>query len=321
MGPFSFALFHAFLPVATALPSTLFVASPTGALCRLDPATGALLASVDARVTDLAIDGDGVWTVEPGDEQPGRLARYRTTDAGFALDRSLPFGGLDGRLLYASSAPLVASLDEGATLALASAAGGVGLAWPTPASAHVTLAFGALRVATLDDATVPWRVHHAVVSEDVIALPSTPLPTPHAPCGGRLVVGRRATVLAVVDSTLVELDGAHVVARAPVPPGSCVEDAVALTDGRVAALVGPHATLVLLGASPPVVLSLSAAPLPHAPWLSHRLAHDAARDRLWAALDGELVAIDLGPTPTVLSLAAGCSATAVVVGSGAASSL
>ena len=151
---------------------------------------------------------------------------------------------------------------------------------------------------------------------DVSPLPARALVAPSSPCGARLVALGDGLGVIGIDDGVLTLSHAHEGAVAAVPsarawvPADCVEDAAALPDGSVVALLGPTPTLVHLHGDGATTLALPGPPLSHSPWPQRRIAVDAARGRVWTAA-GRLFAVTTGGDGLTLERALSVPARAV----------
>jgi hypothetical protein len=279
-----------------------------GALVSLDPSSGVARSVTPAGATDVgAAGGDRVWTIEPGGEAEGRIARWRRDATGFSLERSLPFDGADGRVIEASESPVVLALSEGATIARHGPNGAFGLGWALPAS---VLDEGDALV-TLDADIAQPSLRRLTLGDSWVTL--GPVSMPDVAPGSRLVPlgGEIAFVSVELGIPTLRASGS-VFAGQPTSTEATVEDAIALDGHTVAALLGPSPHLVVLGPGVALQAELVASPFAHTPWPTHRLAWDEGRRRLWIATDHGAFVVVVGPSLRVFPLDLAATAVALL---------
>lgn len=290
-------------PCTTPGARALAVADDGGGLALLDPVDGTAWTTRAGRVRDVLSASPGeLWTVEADGQTEGRLARHHVLGKELHAAESVPFGAEDGHLVDGGDAPVAYAFGMGGTLARFDASGGHGMAWPALASVAVRVTGEGREVIGLFDGGMdgPLLLPRAQIEPlDVSPLPARALVAPWSPCGARLLVlGDGLGAVGIHDGLITlsraDADGAAVVASARAwAPADCVEDAAALPDGSVVALLGPAPTLVRLHPDGATTLALPGPPLSHSPWPQRRLAVDAARGRVWTAAGG-LFAVTTG---------------------------
>lgn len=294
---------------------------PLGDLCVLDPESGQARSRLPVGAVDVLAsraDPASLLTVEPaanGAESPGRLGRYELREDTLTFRDALPFSAPDGRLIDAGDALVGLAVSEVFSLFRAVDSEGTGRAW-NPVVTAASYPFGdALRVLT---ASVPL--------DGKISLSQA--------LSGPLGVASTGDLDVPADSVAVFSGGAsfgHVTAwkgrlrvRWPgkpldgseqAAPGEEVHEARWLGDAAgLAVLVGPQPALRLLHPQGNRLVPLGGLPLAAPSLVSHQLAHDPSRGRLWVAAGHALRAVSLAEGRVVAESDCGAESVAALTG-------
>ena len=296
------------------------VTEADGSLTAIDAETYAIRDRVPAGAIDLLASRTtpgSLTALEPGDQGTGLAVEWAWGRGAFVARSYQPFAAEGGRLVDVNASVVGYAFDEGTTLFTSKDGVSTGVVEGIPSSA-VAVAEDAESsdVYALEDDGTTFALRRSHAAPGALEDLGVAWSIPKSDGETAAVVNHLGhPALVTLTSKLMEAvaDDGSVLASAKVKlPSAAIADAMSLGERGILVLTRPTAKLyVLTGQHAEPITLKSGGTITEAPWFSHRLAFDEARDRAWVATDAGLFRVQLGAlTATKIE---GTTATAVAL--------